>query len=116
MKLDSLDGGADPNTTLAEGETALMTASRTGIVEVVDALVAHGADVNRQETWRKQTALMWAAAEGHSAVVRSLVKAGADIRARSSNKFTPLLFAAREGHIDTVRTLLDLGSRLESLA
>src|SRR4029079_15619973 len=25
-----LDAGADPNTTLAEGETALMTASRTG--------------------------------------------------------------------------------------
>ena len=46
-----------------EGETALMTAARTGKVDAVKVLLAHGADVNFKESRRGQTALMWAAAE-----------------------------------------------------
>ena len=38
-----------------------MTAARTGNADAVQALVAHGADVNAREGWRGQTALMWAA-------------------------------------------------------
>ena len=38
-----LRAGANPNTTLPEGETVLMTASRSGHAGVVKALVAHGA-------------------------------------------------------------------------
>ena len=60
-----LKAGADPNTALPGGETALMTAARTGKVDAVKALLAHGADVNAKEPQRGQTALMWAAAEGN---------------------------------------------------
>ncbi|MDQ1471007.1 MAG: uncharacterized protein QOJ99_2487 [Bryobacterales bacterium] len=62
-----LKAGADPNTVLPGGETVLMTAWRTGRVEAVNALIAHGAKVNAKEPRGGQTALMWAAAEGKRA-------------------------------------------------
>ncbi len=131
-----LEAGADPNATLPGGETALMTASRTGLIEPVRALLAHGADVggkvrgmgrregaganafNRRlydptifdfETKPEQTALQWAAAEGHAEVVAELIKAGADFKTRLASGFTPLLFAVRNGHIDVVKTLIAAG-------
>jgi ankyrin repeat protein len=108
-----LDAGADADTSGPDGETALMIAARAGVVANVEALLAHRADVNASERFRRQTALMWAAAEGHAAVVRTLVAAGADVKAKSANGFTALLFAAREGHIDAVRALLESGSSLD---
>ena len=69
--------GADANTVLPGGETALMTASRTGKVGAVKALLAAAADVNAKESKFGQTALMWAAAEGHAETVDALVAAGA---------------------------------------
>ena len=45
-----LDAGADPNTTAAESETALMTAARTGRVEAIKSLLNRGAQVNAHET------------------------------------------------------------------
>src|SRR3989442_14297973 len=107
-----LKAGADPNAALPEGETALMTAARSGSVDAVNTLVARGADVNRKEAWRGQNALMWAAAEGHAEVLRGLVAHGADIHARSNGGFTPLLFAAREGKIPAAKTLPEAGTDL----
>ena len=99
-----------PNATKPEGETALMTAARSGNVAVVQALLAHGARVDAVEQWRGQTALMWAAAENNADVVRALVKAGAAVDARSKAGFTALLFAARAGQIDSARALLEAGA------
>ena len=110
-----LDAGADPNTALPGGETALMTAARTGKVEAVKALLSRGADVNAKESGRGQTALMWAAAEGHAEVVEALLTAGADFRARLDSGFTPLLFAVREGRIDVVRALLKAGADVNEI-
>jgi predicted permease len=44
-----LDAGADPNTTLRGGETALMTAARTGKPGPVQALLSRGAKVDSRE-------------------------------------------------------------------
>jgi ankyrin repeat protein len=104
-----LAAGADPNTTLRGGETALMTASRTGRVDPVKSLLDAGAKVDAKDR-KGQTALMWAAADGHAAVVELLVKAGADVHARLKSGFTPLLFAAREGRIEVVPVLLKAGA------
>src|SRR5690242_6116153 len=104
-----LKSGADANFTLPGGETALMTASRTGKVGAVKVLLEHGADVNGKESKRGQTALMWAAAEGNAEVVEVLLKAGADMHARLDSGFTPLLFAAREGRMAVVKALLKAG-------
>ncbi len=121
-----LKAGADPNTMLPEGETALMTASRTGKIDAVKSLLARGANVNAKESWRGQTALMWAAAEGNADVVQTLAAHGADVSARSNGAsadnlsgyrfgeggFTALLFAARQGKIDAVRALLAAGANV----
>ena len=130
-----LEAGADPNATLLNGETALMTCSRTGDVTAVRALVARGADVNRKEPVHDQTALMWAAAGRHADVVGALISAGADVRARSRayaqtvtsevtqragrealnytvprGGSTPLLFAARSGDVESARRLVEAGA------
>ena len=78
-----LKAGANPNAAQWTGETALMTCARTGNVEAVKSLLAHGADVNAKETRRGQTALMWAVAEKHPEVARVLIEHGADVNAQS---------------------------------
>ncbi len=103
-----LDAGAGPNTKLRGGETALMTAARTGKLGPVQALIARGAEVNARER-RGQTALMWAAAEGHAEVVEALLKAGADFRTPLPTGFTPFAFAVREGRTEVVRVLMKAG-------
>jgi ankyrin repeat protein len=110
-----LDAGADPNTVLPDGETALMTAARTGTVDAVKVLLARGANVDAREPSKGQTALMWAAAENNAAVIKVLTEAGADIRAQSnSGRFTPLMFAVRAGHLDATRALLDAGANVNT--
>jgi ankyrin repeat protein len=79
-----LDAGAHPNSASPEGQTALMTASRTGNPAAVRVLLDRGAEVGATEGYRGQTALMWAAAQGHAEIVRLLLDAGADIHARSN--------------------------------
>jgi len=112
-----LKAGADPNAALPDGETALMTAARTGKVDAVKSLLAHGASANAKEPVRGQTPLMWAAAEGNADVIRLLVERGADTQTRSSGGFTALLFAVREGRIQAVKALLAAGASVnESLA
>jgi ankyrin repeat protein len=125
-----LKAGADANAVVS-GEAPIMTAARTGKVDVIKVLLAHGADVNWREPTRQQTALMWAAAEGYSEAITALIGAGADLHARSDERdfrkrqgkspgmsqwpsaptpaFTALMFAIRNGRLDAVRTLLDAG-------
>ena len=91
-----LEAGATPSR-IAEGETALMVAARTGKVDAVNALLARGADPNTKESWRGQTALMWAAAEGHASVIPALVARGANVHARSNGGFTPILVRGTGG-------------------
>src|SRR5204863_381808 len=81
-----LGAGADPNTMMPEGDTALMTAARTGHVGAVKALLRRGALVNARESWKGQTALMWAAAANNAATVVALIEAGADIQARTKSQ------------------------------
>jgi len=107
-----LAAGADANTALPGGETALMTAARSGSVEAVRALLGKGADVKARESKYGQTALHWAAAEGHADVIGELVKAGAVVEDRLDSGYTPLLFAVREGRIAAVKALLKVGAEV----
>jgi ankyrin len=135
-----LEAGANPNAVMA-GESALMTAARTGNATAVKALLVRGADVNAREPNRGQTALMWAASQRHPEVVRLLIEARADLHARSrsypirvnyggqSNSggdpnnpitladtqrggSTALLFAARNGDVESARLLLAAGANV----
>ena len=104
-----LDAGADPEARTA-GETALMTAVRTGSVDIVELLIANGADLDATQRESGQTLLMTAAAEMHPAVVRILLARGADVHARSVVGFTPLTFAARAGDLESVKLLIAAGA------
>jgi ankyrin repeat protein len=78
-----LNAKADPNLSLWNGETPLMTCAATGSLRGVQLLISHGADVNLAETLKGQTALMWATANKHPKIVQELVDNGAEIHARS---------------------------------
>lgn len=129
-----LKSGADPNSAVAENETALMTAARAGALDAAKILLDHGAQIDARENWHGETALMFAAAENHPEMVRLLIEHGADLNARSSvNKWerqttseprekwlplgglTPLLFAARQGCVECVRVLADNGADVNAV-
>ena len=82
--------------TRGDGATALMAASTTGHLAVVQALLAAKADVNARMT-NGATALMAAAAVGNRQVVRALLDAGADVDAKANDGLTALLIASEDG-------------------
>jgi ankyrin repeat protein len=105
-----LDAGADANARSREGQTPLMSAALNGRVGAVEALLAHGADVQATESYRGQTALMLAAGEGNVDAMRALIAAGASVGAESKSGFTPLLFAVRNAQLEAVHLLLEHGA------
>jgi ankyrin repeat protein len=109
-----LKAGAAVDTPLPEGETALMTASRTGKVDAMKVLIAHGANVNAVEKWKNQTALMWAAHEGNVDAIKLLIETGAKTEAKSLSGFTALMFAARQGQNAAIETLVKLGANIHA--
>jgi len=125
-----LQGGADAKAASPEGETVLMTASRTGNLETMRMLLAHGADPNAQERWFGETALMWAASQNHADAVRMLLEAGAkpDLAGKKMEfprkvggqttlpvgAMTPLMYAARSGALESARAIVDGGAKLDA--
>ena len=87
------------------GKTALILAARNGHVEIVQALVDAGADIDLQSK-SGSTALMFAASKGHTDVVKALLGADADLNAKNNNKNTALMVAAQNGHVGCVQVLL----------
>jgi ankyrin repeat protein len=87
-----------------------------GKLELIEALLAHGANVNarltkrppqssrtlfKQELLRGATPFYLAALVGDTAVMRLLLAHGADMRATADDKTTPLMVAAGFAHQDT---------------
>ena len=96
-------------------DEALAWAARNDSVDVLDVLVARGADLEA-DVYRG-SALMWAAAQGKVAAVRRLLALGADPNGRSTfggpthgEGVTPLHLAAGGGHLEVIEALLDAGA------
>ena len=104
-----LAAGADPGVRDVHSErTPLHRAARHGHADVVNTLLAAGADREcRDDTQR--TPLHYAAYCGRAEVVNSLLAAGADRECWDDTKMTPLHYAARHGHAEVVSTLVDAG-------
>lgn len=100
-----LSQGANVETIVTEGDTALTLAASLGHAELVKTLLDAGAKVNAK-AYRETTALMAAAKAGHLDVVRLLVSRGAQINAGDQEADTPLIFAARLDHSEVVKFLL----------
>ena len=98
--------GVDVDIRNRVGETPLMMAALKAEVDAVDALVAHGAKVQK-DGW---SPLHYAATGGSAAIVKLLLSKGAVLEARSPNGSTPLMMAARYGNEEAVDALLAAGA------
>ncbi|MCY4645598.1 MAG: ankyrin repeat domain-containing protein [Gammaproteobacteria bacterium] len=107
-----LAGGADPSQAQGDGMTALHMAALEGHGDVVDVLLAAGAEVGATTRIGAYTPLHLASQAGHGAVVRSLLERGADANLATTNSgATPLHLAARVvAGEDAVAALLEHGA------
>jgi ankyrin repeat protein len=88
-----------------------MEAAGEGHTHIVQALLAHGADVNAKNKFGC-TALMMAAVEGHADIVQALLSQGADVNAKDNDGYTALLAAEQMGHKEIVRMLKKDGAKV----
>ena len=87
--------------TFDEGITALDAAVMNGFLEVLEALIASGADVNQtsqQLSGMERSPLMAAAGGGHIEVVKSLLKRGADVNLYDTHYDDAFNYASKNGH------------------
>ena len=110
-----IDQGANVRTAHSDGMTALHWAAFHSHVEIADALVDAGANVDAVTRIGRHTPVHVASANGHAEMVRVLVEAGCDPTARTSTGTTPLHLAARAGSAEAVATLLDRGADVNAL-
>jgi ankyrin repeat protein len=86
--------------------TALMMASRTTRIELIESLLTAGACINTRNT-TGYTALHWAVEKGRVTTVACLVRHGADYT--DEHGVVALRIAARTGCIPVLRYLLEIG-------
>ena len=86
----------------SDGVTPLIDAAMFGYYEIVEILVAAGADVNAT-TYRNDTAAHFAAAWGYSDTLEVLAGFGADMEARGDQGSTPLHVTAIMGMREEAR-------------
>ncbi len=98
-----------PDATRGGAGTSLMASAYVGAVELVQDLVARGADLEARDE-SGYTALMYAANAAEDEVVRLLVDAGADVDARDRQGATPIMFAAQQGALRSIKKLLSAGA------
>eukprot|EP00435_Cladocopium_sp_Y103_P057677 s408_g19.t8 len=96
---------APVNGVTAYGLSALMLASTSGRVEMVELLLQREADVALASDIGL-TALVMASDKGHVATVRLLLEKMADANSRHGNGKTPLMSAAAQAYTEVVSELL----------
>ncbi|HQT26431.1 MAG TPA: ankyrin repeat domain-containing protein [Burkholderiales bacterium] len=104
-----LDSGVGVDIPDERGWTALFVACHNpevdrGFPEVVSALIAAGADIERPIGYGMRP-LMIAAGYGEAAVVEVLLKAGAQVRAKNEGGRTALQMATDKNYIDVINLL-----------
>ena len=106
---NSLDSGADVNTTDADGSTALHWAVHGDQFPLVEILINAGSDVSKTNRYGVSPTFL-AAENGNSAILRLLLNAGADPNGTMPGDETVLMTAARTGEPELVRSLLVAGA------
>ena len=84
-------------------------AATYGHKEVVELLIAEGADVNGKGEGGG-TPLHYAALGGHKEVAELLIAEGADVNAKADDEWTPLSYAAGFGHKEVAELLIAEGA------
>jgi ankyrin repeat protein len=101
-----------------DGHTALLVAAREGHAELVEVLMAAGADVNAVEPVFGAVPLHKATYNGRADITRTLASAaGVDLNYQgASNGYTPLHDALWHGFADCAEILIDAGARSDIVA
>lgn len=112
-----IERGADVNAKSVEGGTALLVAIEQHNEDVVDYLLAHGANANDKLSVEPGlTALCMAAQRGYLRILKALLDAGADPEKRAGDGSTALVNAAFKGHDDVARELIMAGADKKALS
>ncbi len=109
--------GADINETCKEIDgaerTPLQYATNEGHLDIIQALLESGADVNKGRIDTGATPLLGAAQRGHLEVTKLLIEFGANInQATTDLGITPLYGAAQRGHLELVKLLVEHNANL----
>jgi ankyrin repeat protein len=94
--------GASINVKDQRGRTALHYAAAQGHKEIVELLLANGADVNASTNFYMKTPAEFAMGAGHNEVAKLLISKGADI--------SPLNFALHMGDLAKAKSLIEGGA------
>ena len=105
----------NPDTPLVLGLTPLMIASSCGHVDIVDALIQAGADVNKQENYYGLTPLFFAVQGGKStSIVEILLENGANPNVITAMNRTPLDEANDNKDEAIIELLIKYGGQIAS--
>jgi len=113
MAKNLLEAGIEVNTTKPyAGNTGLILASKVGDMEMVDKLLAAGADVHASNE-DGDNSLILACRYGHSNVASKLLTEGAQADATNNKGYTAMMKAVVGRHIKCLDLLLDAGADYE---
>ncbi|KAL7986454.1 hypothetical protein Chor_011620 [Crotalus horridus] len=100
----------DLDASAEDGTTPLILATRLGVENMVEELVANHADLHAIDK-RGKSALHWAAAVNNLRATLILLRNGADKDILDNQAQTPLFLAAREGSYQVASLLLQHGAK-----
>lgn len=104
-----IEGGADVSRRTSQGTTPLERAADVGFKDIVELLIAKGADVNAKDNWNWTP--LHSAVYGHKDIVELLITEGANVNARDGASRTPLWYAKDEGNAEIVELLRKHGAK-----
>ena len=119
-----LEAGADPTRPYEYGQTPIVQAAGKGMLDVVQGLVAAGADVNGvvgSESLNFAEPLVWAAMSSHEDVALWLLDNGASVRPDDPTKFPNwsqdllLEYSVEGGDFEVVQRLVDMGAKSDDI-
>jgi hypothetical protein len=94
------------------GITMLMLAASFGRAHLMEALLDHGAEIDRHSSIGN-TALMYAAISGQAQIVELLVQRKANLDMQNRRGFTPLMYATQAGHSAVLELLGSAGANAD---